>query len=64
MSPILFALFVDDLELYLEDTPLSGLIIDDISFVLMLFADDMVLFGKTVSDLQNKIVLTCYMNIV
>ena len=59
MSPILFALFVDDLELYL-DNPLCGLTIDNITYILMLFADDMVIFGKTVS--QNS--LNCYVNIV
>jgi len=56
MSPILFALFVDDLESYLEDNPLCGLTIDDTrpTFILMLFAD-MVIFGKTVSDLRNSL---------
>ena len=55
MSPILFALFVDDLELYLEDDPLCRLTFDDITVILMLFADDMVIFGKTVFDLQNSL---------
>jgi len=55
MSPILFALFVDlDLELYLEDNPSCGLTIDKITLALIVFADDMVIFGKTVSDLQNS----------
>jgi len=48
MSPILFSLFVDDLELYLKDNTLYGLTVDDITFLLMLFADYMVIFGKTV----------------
>jgi len=48
MSPILFAFFVDNLDLYLEDNPWCALTIDDITFVLVLFADDIVIFGKTV----------------
>lgn len=55
MSPILFAMFVDDLELFLEDNPQSGLSIDEITFILMLFADDMVIMGKTVSELQHSL---------
>ena len=55
MFPIVFALFVDVLELYLEDNHLYGFTLDDITCVLMLFADDMVIFGKTVSDLQNNL---------
>ena len=55
MSPILFALFVDDLELFLEDNPSCGLSFDDITFILMLFADDMVIFGKSEDDLQNSL---------
>ena len=57
MSPLLFAFYVDDLELYLEDNPLCDLTIDGITFILMLFADDMVIFGKTVSDLHNSLYL-------
>jgi len=48
MSPIVFALLVDDLELYLKYNTLCGLTVDDITFLLMLFADYMVIFGKTV----------------
>ena len=39
MVPMLFSLFI-------QDSPTSGLTIDDITFILLLFADDMVLFGK------------------
>ena len=45
-SPMLFSLFIEDLELFIQDSPTSGLTIDDITFILLLFADDMVLFGK------------------
>ncbi|MEW8547527.1 MAG: reverse transcriptase family protein, partial [Candidatus Thiodiazotropha sp.] len=41
MSPILFSLFVEDLELYLQSKPDSGITINDINLVLLFFADDM-----------------------
>ena len=41
ISPMLFSLFIDDLELFLQDDQS----IDDITFILMLFADDMVILG-------------------
>jgi len=55
LSPILFSLFLEDLEMYLFDKVNSGLTLDEISFIIMLFADDMVLFGKDVIDLQNSL---------
>ena len=47
MSPILFSLFVEDLELYLQDSVTSGLSIDDIVLIVLLFADDMAILGKS-----------------
>ena len=55
MSPMLFSLFIEDLELFLQNEPACGLSIDDITFILMLFADDMVIFGSTPQDLQNSL---------
>ena len=55
MSPILFSLFLEDLEMYLFDKVNSGLTLDEISFSFVLFADDMVIFGKDVTDLQNSL---------
>ena len=57
LSPVLFALFVDDLELFLQNDPLCGLSVDDLTLILMLFADDMVVFGKSVEELQNNLEL-------
>ena len=51
MSPMLFSLFIEDLELFIQDSPTSGLTIDDITFILLLFADDMVQFGKSPEEL-------------
>ena len=55
MSPMLFSLFIEDLELFIQDSPTSGLTIDDITFILLLFADDMVLFGKSPDELQHSL---------
>lgn len=55
MSPILFSLFVEDLELFLQDNTNSGLLIDDIVLMLLLFADDMVIFGKSPQELQTNL---------
>ena len=41
--------------MYLFDNVNSGLTLDEISYIIMLFADDMVLFGKDVMDLQNSL---------
>lgn len=46
---------LDDLESFLENDVNSGLSYDDLIFILMLYADDMVLFGKSVADLQKSI---------
>jgi hypothetical protein len=63
MSPVLFALFVEDLELFLQNDPDSGLSLEDFTIILMLFADDMALFGKTPHDLQaNLDLLKVYSN--
>ena len=53
ISPLFFSLFIDDLELFLQDDPNCGLNLDNITFILMLFADDMVILGITISDLQH-----------
>ena len=51
LSPILFSLFIEDLELYLQGRPCSGFNIKDINLLLLLFADDMVVLGETPEDL-------------
>lgn len=55
ISPILFSFFVEDLELFLQNDQNSGLSLDDITFILMLFADDMVVLGKDKDDLQRSL---------
>ena len=41
--------------MFLQGDQNSGLCLDDISFILMLFADDMVIFGKDANDLQKSL---------
>jgi len=55
MSPLLFSLFVEDLELYLQNDVNSGLVTDDIIILLLLFADDMAIVGKTPCEIQNHL---------
>ena len=55
MSPLLFSIFVEDLELFLQKDNNSGLSIDDITIILLLFADDMAIIGKTPSEVQGHL---------
>jgi len=55
MSPLLFSLFIEDLELYLQDDVNCGIAIDDIILLLLLFADDMAIVGKTPEEIQNHL---------
>ena len=49
MSPVLFSLFLEDSELFLQDSINSGLLIDDLVLIILLFADDMAKLPKTCS---------------
>ena len=53
MTPVLVSLFLEDLELFLQDSINSGLLIDDLVLILLLFADNMAIFGKTPEDMQH-----------
>ena len=53
--PSTFSLFLEDLELFLQDDVNSGISFDEVAFILMLFGDDMVIFGKNTSDLQKNL---------
>ena len=54
-SPILFSLFIEDLELSLQRDVGCGLSLSDLCLIVMLFADDMVVLGKTPHDLQSSL---------
>ena len=53
VSPLLFAMFVEDPELYLQNDVDSGLVMDDIVIMLLLFADYMAIIDKTPTEIQN-----------
>ena len=55
LSPLLFSLFVEDLELYLQDRTTCGLSMEEINIILLLFSDDMVIVGNSPEDLQNSL---------
>lgn len=55
ISPVLFSLFVEDLELYLQNDVTSGIHINDIVLILLLFADDMAILAKTPEELQHHL---------
>ena len=55
ISPILFSLFIEDIELFLQDKVNSGIQLNDIMLILLLFADDMIILGDTPEDLQNSL---------
>ena len=54
-SPALFALFLEDLELYLQDSNSCGLTLIETCFIILLFADDMVILGNSKEDLQHSL---------
>ena len=56
LSPIMFSLFVNDIESYLQQNSTQGYEIDDLTLFLLLFADDSVLFSETAEGLQNLII--------
>ena len=55
ISPFLFALFIDDIEMNLQENLNAGITIDQLQLYLLLFADDAVLFSETREGLQNQL---------
>ena len=55
ISPLMWAVFIEDLEMFLQVGPNSGISIDDIIIILLLFADDITIFGHSPKDLQNSL---------
>lgn len=52
-----FLLFIEDFETYLQREADSGLNIEDIVNILLLFVDDMAIFGKSPEELQSYLKL-------
>jgi ribonuclease P/MRP protein subunit RPP40 len=55
LSPVLFSLFIEDLENSLQRNIHDGIEIDQITLFLLLFADDVVLFSETPEGLQRSL---------
>ena len=54
-SPIMFSLFLNDIQLHLQDNLQCGINIDQLSIYLLLFADDAVILSDTETGLQNSL---------
>ena len=55
MSPVLFALFINDIEIYLIVKGCIPYECANISCVFFMYADDLVLFSETVNGLQQML---------
>ena len=55
MSPVMFSLFVEDIELHMQSIVDYGIQIDDSMLIMLLFADDMANFAKTPDELQDHL---------
>lgn len=54
MSPILFSIFVNDIEMYMQQNN-SGLTLEQLSIYLLLFADDAVIVSDSAVGLQKSL---------
>ena len=52
ISPIVFPLFIDDFELFLQQTINCCLELNDIILILLLFVDDMVILGNSPEEIK------------
>ena len=55
MSPLMFSLFIGDLEMFLQENIECSSNIDDIVLKLVLFPDDMPIIANTPEDLQTRL---------
>ena len=63
LSPFLFSMYLNDLESELATKGVDGINIGMLNLYLLLYADDIVLFGKTSEDLQHALsILENYCN--
>ena len=54
LSPFLFAMYINDLEMYLS-TSNSGITVSHVKMFLLLYADDIVIFADSAEELQSEI---------
>ena len=55
LSPFLFAMYVNDLEAEFAIKGISGINTGMINVYILLYADDIILFGKSPEELQNAL---------
>lgn len=52
LSPFLFAMYLNDIEEYLLTNNYDGINLDTLKLLIMLYADDIVLFSESETGLQ------------
>ena len=55
LSPFLSSIYLNDLEIELDIKGVEGIDIGMIKLCILLYADDIVLFGNSAAELQNSI---------
>ena len=55
LSPILFSLFLNDIEEQFINSGIEGLDINMLKIFMLLYADDIVIFSDTAEDLQRSL---------
>ena len=55
LSQFLFSLFINDLEVYLQQNQDAGLSLEQLSIYLLLFADDAVILSDSIQGLQSSL---------
>ena len=54
LSPVLFSIYFNDLEEELISKNVEGLDLENFRLLLLMYADDIVLFSETAEGLQNR----------
>ena len=56
LSPLLFSLFLADIEAYFRDRGASGINLDNrVDLLMLLYADDLVVFAESEADVRRKL---------
>lgn len=66
LSPLLFILFISDIVLYFKENGMDGIALThELEIIMLLFADDIVMFARSWHDAQNKLKILknyCHLN--
>ena len=62
LSPLLFSIFVEYLEMFILNRDSCGLTQEEITIILLLFAEYMVILAETPEDMQKALILYEYCN--